>query len=126
MTLVFWWSKATRSVKVPPISTATAYDMRSPFVWRGRWTDVAAPAPADQWSGLNLIVSNPSSIVCDMDHLRSMRAFVAVTQNRSFAVAAERLRVTPSLVSKQIADLERRLGVRLLNRTTRRVGITDI
>lgn len=61
-----------------------------------------------------------------MDHLRSMRAFVAVTQNRSFAMAAERLRVTPSLVSKQIADLERRLGVRLLNRTTRRVEITDI
>lgn len=55
-----------------------------------------------------------------------MRAFVAAAQNRSFATAAERLHVTPSLISKQIADLERRLGVRLLNRTTRRVEITDI
>jgi DNA-binding transcriptional LysR family regulator len=61
-----------------------------------------------------------------MDQLRSMRAFVSVAQSRGFAMAAERLGVTPSLVSKQVSDLERRLGVRLLNRTTRKVEITDI
>lgn len=55
-----------------------------------------------------------------------MRAFIGVAQSRSFAVAAERLGVTASLVSKQVSDLERRLGVRLLNRTTRKVEITDI
>jgi DNA-binding transcriptional LysR family regulator len=60
-----------------------------------------------------------------MDQLRSMRAFVSVVQSRSFAVAAERLGVTSSLISKQLADLERRLGARLLYRTTRRIEITD-
>jgi DNA-binding transcriptional LysR family regulator len=41
-------------------------------------------------------------------------------------MAAERLGVTPSLISKQVAELERRLGVKLLLRTTRKVKITDI
>lgn len=41
-------------------------------------------------------------------------------------MAAERLGVTPSLISKQLAELERRLGVKLLYRTTRKVDITDI
>lgn len=41
-------------------------------------------------------------------------------------MAAERLGVTPSLISKQVAELERRLGVKLLYRTTRKVEITDI
>ena len=41
-------------------------------------------------------------------------------------MAAERLGVSPSLISKQVAELERRLGVKLLNRTTRKVEITDI
>ncbi len=61
-----------------------------------------------------------------MDQLRSIRAFVGVVQSRSFVTAAERLGVTSSLISKQVADLERRLGARLLYRTTRRVEITDI
>ena len=59
-----------------------------------------------------------------MDKLRAMHAFVAVVQNKSFAVAAERLGVSPSIVSKQVASLEEQLGIRLLNRTTRRVEIT--
>ena len=41
-------------------------------------------------------------------------------------MAAERLGVAPSLISKQVAELERRLGVKLLLRTTRKVEITDI
>ena len=61
-----------------------------------------------------------------MDKLRAMHAFVTVVQNKSFAVAAERLNVSPSIISKQVAAIEERLGVRLLNRTTRRVEITDI
>ena len=61
-----------------------------------------------------------------MDRLRAMQAFIAVVQNKSFAVAAARLSIAPSLVSKHIAAIERHLGVRLLNRTTRRVEITEI
>jgi len=61
-----------------------------------------------------------------MDYLQSMRSFASVAQNRSFVMAAERLGVTPSLISKQVAELERRLGVKLLHRTTRKVEITDI
>ena len=60
-----------------------------------------------------------------MDKLRAMHAFVNVVQNKSFAVAAERLNVSPSIISKQVAALEELLGIRLLNRTTRRVAITD-
>ncbi len=61
-----------------------------------------------------------------MDKLRAIGTFVLVVQNRSFAVAAEQLNVSPSIVSRQIAELEGVLGVRLLARSTRRVDITEI
>jgi DNA-binding transcriptional LysR family regulator len=51
--------------------------------------------------------------------------FAAVVEGSSLSAAARRLELTPSGVSKQIARLERRLGVRLLNRTTRRLGLTE-
>lgn len=60
-----------------------------------------------------------------MDTLEGMRTFVAVVTEGSFSKAAERLERSPQLVSKYIAQLEHRLGVRLLNRSTRRLSITE-
>jgi DNA-binding transcriptional LysR family regulator len=51
--------------------------------------------------------------------------FVGVVEANSFSGAAERLGIANSQVSKRIAQLEERLGVRLLNRTTRRLTLTD-
>jgi DNA-binding transcriptional LysR family regulator len=59
-----------------------------------------------------------------MDRLDALRAFVGVAQRRSFAEAARSLRVSPTAVSRAIADLERDLGVALLRRTTRSVSLT--
>lgn len=60
-----------------------------------------------------------------MDRLTSMTAFVAVAQSASFTVAAKRLDISTSMASTHIQALEQRLNVRLLNRTTRRVSLTD-
>lgn len=60
-----------------------------------------------------------------MDRLDSMRVFVAVATHASFAEAARRLRLSPSVVTRSIAELEERLGLTLLNRTTRSVRLTE-
>ncbi len=60
-----------------------------------------------------------------MDRLSAMSAFVAVVEQGSFARAAERLAISTSSLSRLVADLEGHLGVRLLNRTTRRLSLTD-
>lgn len=57
--------------------------------------------------------------------LASLRAFDAVARHRSFRAAAEELTVTQSAVSHQVAELERRLGVQLFRRTSRRVELTE-
>jgi DNA-binding transcriptional LysR family regulator len=54
-----------------------------------------------------------------------MRMFVAVTEMASFTAAGERLGLSKNLVSKGVAELESRLGARLLNRTTRALSLTD-
>lgn len=59
-----------------------------------------------------------------MDTLDGLRAFVATAQAGSFTAAAERLGISNRLASKYVAELEARLGTRLLQRTTRQVGIT--
>lgn len=59
------------------------------------------------------------------DDLSGLRALFRVAQKRSFRAAAAELRVTPSAVSQTIRALEERLGVRLLQRTTRSVGLTE-
>lgn len=59
------------------------------------------------------------------DDLSSLRIFVRVVELESFSEAARRLGVTPATVSKHIAALESRLGTRLVNRTTRRLFVTD-
>lgn len=60
----------------------------------------------------------------DLD-LRTIRAFVAVVDAGDFTAAARALRVTRSAVGKALVRLETDLGVRLLNRTTRRVSTTS-
>ena len=59
-----------------------------------------------------------------MDVIETLRAFIATAQSGSFTGAAEQLGVSNRLTSKYVAELEERLGVRLLQRTTRRVGMT--
>ncbi|GLK80088.1 LysR family transcriptional regulator [Methylopila turkensis] len=57
--------------------------------------------------------------------LNDLEAFVAVADNRSFRKAAERLGVSRSALSHALRELELKLGVRLLHRTTRSVSTTD-
>jgi DNA-binding transcriptional LysR family regulator len=61
----------------------------------------------------------------DRGDLADLTAFVAVAERLSFRAAASRLGVTPSALSHSMRQLEERLGVRLLNRTTRSVSMTD-
>jgi DNA-binding transcriptional LysR family regulator len=56
---------------------------------------------------------------------RPLRHFVAVAQELSFARAAERLRISAPALSRTVAQLEAQLGVRLLERSTRKVALTD-
>lgn len=59
------------------------------------------------------------------ENLNDLSAFTAVAEARSFSHAAARLNVSPSALSQTIAKLEKRLGLRLLARTTRSVALTD-
>ena len=60
-----------------------------------------------------------------MDRIDAMQAFVAVADLQGFAPAARKLALSPSAVTRLIAGLEDRLGARLLQRTTRKVALTD-
>jgi DNA-binding transcriptional LysR family regulator len=61
-----------------------------------------------------------------MDRLNNMATFVKVVQAGGFAAAGRRLGIAPSTATVQIQALEERLGVRLLNRSTRRISLTEI
>ena len=61
-----------------------------------------------------------------MDRIEHIEAFIAVAQRGSFTAAARHLNRSPTAVTRAVADLEARLGVRLLNRTTRAVSLTDV
>lgn len=61
-----------------------------------------------------------------MDRMTSIATFVKIAEAGGFAAAARKLGVSPSTVTTQIQDLEDRLGVRLLNRSTRKVSLTEI
>jgi DNA-binding transcriptional LysR family regulator len=60
-----------------------------------------------------------------MDRFDAVAVFVEVAEHRSFAEAARRLGRSPTAVTRAIRELEARLGVRLLNRTTRAVSVTE-
>lgn len=61
-----------------------------------------------------------------MDRLASITAFVRVAENGGFSAAARSLNRSTTTVSDQVQALENALGVRLLNRTTRRVSLTEV
>ena len=60
-----------------------------------------------------------------MDKLRAMTTFVRIVETGSLTAAADRLGTSPTSVVRSLSALERALGVRLLNRTTRRMALTD-
>jgi len=60
-----------------------------------------------------------------LENLTDIAIFVQVVDSGSFTAAAERLELSKSVVSKYITRLENKLGVRLLNRTTRRLSLTE-
>lgn len=60
-----------------------------------------------------------------MNKLAEMQALVAVVDAGTISAAAEHLGLAKSAVSKRLSDLEKRLGARLLNRTTRRLSLTE-
>lgn len=60
-----------------------------------------------------------------MDRLKGLEVFMAVGRSRSFAQAARQLGISPGYVTKYVNWLEDTMGVRLLNRTTRSVGLTQ-
>lgn len=61
-----------------------------------------------------------------MDRLTSLTAFVRVVDTGGFSAAARKLNMSTTMVSNHIQALEERLGARLLNRTTRKVSVTEI
>ena len=60
-----------------------------------------------------------------MDRLTAIQAFAQVVESGSFAKAAERLGLSTSATSRHVAELESHLQTRLLNRTTRKVSLTE-
>ena len=60
-----------------------------------------------------------------MDKVREMASFVAVVEAGSFIGAADASGLSKAAVSRHVGDLEHRLGVRLLHRTTRRLSLTE-
>ncbi|CAB3918103.1 LysR family transcriptional regulator [Achromobacter anxifer] len=60
-----------------------------------------------------------------MDHLTALKVFRQVVERGGFAAASRRMGLSPAAVSKNIAELEAHLAARLLNRTTRRMSLTE-
>lgn len=73
-----------------------------------------------------MIVMHRLTIGNRMDRLGAMEVFVNVVDSHGFTAAAERLGLSRAAVSKQVLQLEETLGARLLNRTTRRVSVTEL
>jgi DNA-binding transcriptional LysR family regulator len=61
-----------------------------------------------------------------MDRMTSMATFVKVVDVGSFSAAARALNMSPSMVTNHVQSLEERLGVRLLNRSTRKLSLTEV
>lgn len=62
---------------------------------------------------------------CSMDRLRAFEVFTTVVARNGFARAADALDTSPANVTRYVADLEAHLGARLLNRTSRRISLTE-
>lgn len=79
------------------------------------------------WRGMNDDSALPAGAFPAFDgiELRHLRGFVAVAEERSFTHAADRLRIGQPALTRTVRALESTLGTRLLDRTTRRVELTD-
>ena len=60
-----------------------------------------------------------------MNQLQCMRAFLSVADSKSFSAAARALESSPAVISRRIGSLEQHLGIRLFNRSTRRVELSE-
>jgi len=60
-----------------------------------------------------------------MDRIRSLTALIAVVETGSFVAAAQRMHSSKAAVSRYVQELETYLGVRLLQRSTRRIALTE-
>jgi DNA-binding transcriptional LysR family regulator len=60
-----------------------------------------------------------------MDQFKEIESFVAVAQLGSFVKAADKLAISKAMVSRNVSELEARLGVRLMQRSTRRLSLSD-
>lgn len=72
-----------------------------------------------------MFLGTTQPIIARMDRLLAIKVFMHVAERQSFTAAADELTMSRQTVSDQIRDLEEHLGVRLLNRTTRRVALTE-
>lgn len=61
-----------------------------------------------------------------MDSIQIMRVFCLVAEQRSFVAASKHFDISPTMVTKYVQHLERRLGARLLNRTSHNVSLTEV
>src|SRR5271154_5207596 len=61
-----------------------------------------------------------------MDRLTSLTVFTRVVDSGGFSAAAQRLGMSPTMGTNHMQALESRMGVRLLNRTTRKMSLTDV
>lgn len=73
----------------------------------------------------NLLLHYTHQYRAGMDRFRTMESFVRVVRAGSFTIAASQLGLSRALVSRHVSDLEGRLGVRLLNRSTRSLSPTE-
>ena len=64
-------------------------------------------------------------MVDNMDRLNNMTVFVEVVNSDGFSAAAEKMGLSRAQISKSVMQLEEHLGTRLLNRTTRRISLTE-
>lgn len=60
-----------------------------------------------------------------METLSNLESFIRSAEAGSFSAAARRLGLTPTAISRNVAMLERNLGVRLFHRTTRQLSLTE-
>jgi DNA-binding transcriptional LysR family regulator len=75
---------------------------------------------------LSFTIESPATLrAVEPAHLPAVAAFAQVAHYASFSKAAAKLGVSPSALSQAVRGLEARIGVRLLDRTTRRVGLTE-
>ncbi|MFG2290830.1 LysR family transcriptional regulator [Streptomyces sp. NPDC048595] len=82
-------------------------------------------APHDTGDGQDPALAAVFAHAFDGIELRHLRGFLAVAEERSFTHAADRLRIGQPALTRTVRALETRLGARLLDRTTRRVDLTD-